>query len=463
MHKQLIRAWWWPVLVACACASYDPKPLEPEQVLAEIAAERNEAAQRPALSLEDAAKWMRQYNPQLMDAQAKHATAQGVADVPTPLPNPSLGLVPAFTDIATDQFGAGVALGWTILLGNKRKLTDDLNAVVAEEALVEVASVQRDEYLALRREFLGLAMTDRLHLAFTAIRATVGTSQRTMSRLVRAGVGTSLDVREFEWQFLESEADVAEAAEFEAEARSKLAARTGVSAIGFTIPGLPPLPEELPALASLRERLVRDHPGLARLRAEYTVAEKQLRLEVARQYPDLEIAGLYDQDQGDNRVGLVIGIELPFFDRNQPGIARAERFRDEVHTRYRSEVRRALADIDAACARLRARQARRFILEMQVLPAALSTQRLAVRGLEAGVADALRFLTILRRSKELRVSLLRAEWSVYQGWLDLESACGSPLLLFPEPPVPEDSAPEAPAQNSEPKSTNSDQEKTDES
>jgi len=457
MPKQLFCAWWWPLLVACGCASYDPRPLEPEQVLAEIAAEREEAAQRPALSLGDAAAWMRQYNPQLMDAQAKHATAQGVADVPTPLPNPSIGLTPAFTDIAalgSDQFGGEVALGWTIVLGNKRKLTDNLNAVVAEEALVEVASVQREEYLALRREFLALAMTDRLHLAYTSIRATVGTSQRTMSRLVEAGVGTSLDVREFEWQFLESEADVAEAAEFEAEARSDLAARTGVSAIGFTIPELPPLPEELPTISSLRDRLIRDHPALARLRAEYTVAEKRLRLEVARQYPDLEIAGLYERDQGDNKYGIGIGIEIPIFDRNQPGIARAERFRDEVRTRYRSEVRRALANIDAACARVRARLAHRSILEMQVLPVALSTQRLAVRGLEAGVSDALRVLTILRRSKELRVSLLQSEWNVYQGWFDLESACGSPLLLFPEPP-----GPEAPSQDSKTKTTNSVQEK----
>ena len=57
-----------------------------------------------------------------------------------------------------------------------------------------------------------------------------------------------------------------------------------------------------------------------------------------------------------------------------------------------------------------------------------------MRALETGVADALRFLTILRRARELSVELLRAEWAVYQAWLDLEQACGSPLLVFPEEP-----------------------------
>ena len=46
--------------------------------------------------------------------------------------------------------------------------------------------------------------------------------------------------------------------------------------------------EEVPTFEQLRDLMLRDHPALARLRADYAVVEKQLRLEIANQYPDLE-------------------------------------------------------------------------------------------------------------------------------------------------------------------------------
>jgi cobalt-zinc-cadmium efflux system outer membrane protein len=164
------------------------------------------------------------------------------------------------------------------------------------------------------------------------------------------------------------------------------------------------------------------------------VAEKELRLEMARQYPDLDIIGLFEQDQGVDRYGIGIGIDLPFFDRNQQGIARANRHRDEVRTNFMSEVRRALAGIEAAHARLHNRMRRLAALNDRVLPLAERSHELIQAGLESGTADALRLLTYLRREAELRISILEAEWSVYDAWSDLENACGSPLLVFPDEP-----------------------------
>jgi len=431
-----LRSWWWPALLL-GCQTYKPAPLDPERILAEIAVQREEEAARPALTLSDAAHWMLSYNPRVLEARAALGTAQGVADVPTPLANPKLDLLPIFTDIASlgsDRWGADVALGWTMFLGNKRKLTDDLNAIRADEARVEVQAVEREEYLSLRGEYLTLAMTERLQIATQELRGAVETSLAAMRRLVDAGQGTALDVRDFEWQFQESRARVLRAEEARIDARALLAARTGVAAEGFAIPGFPDLPGEAPPREELHERLLRDHPALARRRAEYAVAEKELRLEIARQYPDLELGGLYSRDEGDDKYGIGFAIELPIFDRNQPAIERAKRRRDEMRVRFTSDVRRSLAAIDAAIARLAVRQARLEVLTTQVRPIAEQTRELVLRGLESGTADALRFLTVLRRAQELRIEIIEAEWSVLEAWSGLEQACGSPLLVFPGEP-----------------------------
>ena len=54
--------------------------------------------------------------------------------------------------LASGERTIDAALGWSVLLGGRRRLTDDLNAIRAEAAGVEVATVEREEYLALRRE-----------------------------------------------------------------------------------------------------------------------------------------------------------------------------------------------------------------------------------------------------------------------------------------------------------------------
>ncbi|MHC4939666.1 MAG: TolC family protein [Planctomycetota bacterium] len=431
-----IRPWWWPVLLL-GCQSYKPKPLDPAEILGAVAEQRTEAAAHPAVTLANAAAWMTEYNPRIVDARAAFATAQGLADVPTPLSNPRFDLIPMVSDAAnlgSDKWGFDSALGWSIQLGNKRKINDELNAIRADAARVELVAVEREEYLGLRREFIGLAMMTRIDEAWDRLRDQVARSGETMRRLVAAGRGTALDVRDLEWELEEVDAALIEVDEREINARFKLATRTGVAAEGFTIPAFPKLPEAIPELDSLKERLLRDHPGLARLRARYAVAEKELRLEVARQYPDLDIIGLAEQDQGTGRYGIGIGIDLPIFDRNQQGIARADRYRDEVRTNFTSQVRNSLADIEAAHQRLDNRIRRYRVLTTNVLPIARRSEALITAGLESGTADALRLLSFLRRQAELRIAILEAEWSVYEAWIDLETACGSPLLVFPDEP-----------------------------
>ena len=425
------------VITAAACRSYAPQPLDPDEILARIAEERDTAADGEVVSLREAAALMRQYNPHLQRVRAAYATEQAVADVKTPLPNPTLEVAPIFTDVASlgsQKWGADVGLGWTILLAGKRRLTDELNAIRAEAASIDVVATEREQYLALREEMLKLAMAGRIDAASETLYRTAEIALRSIRAMVRASQGTALDVLQFEQELFQAEVDLASSQEVTAVARANVAARAGVAPAAFQRADVPRLPTQLPDRAALQERMLRDHPALARLRAAYLVAEKELQLEIARQYPDLNIAGLYSNEEGDNKYGIGIGIELPVFDRNQPAIARADAHRTEIRSRFEAQVRQGLADIDTARGQLAARVRQLTIIREKLEPATARTLEVARLSYDAGSADSIQFLTVVKDNRSLRIRTLRTEQAVLEAWAQLETACGSPMLVFPEEP-----------------------------
>ncbi len=423
--------------LAAGCRSYIAKPLEAQEILDQVAETRRSAAGGEALALSRAAELMREHNPVVRNAHAAYAVEQAVADVPTPMNNPTITAGPTVLSggmLTSDLSGVETALGWAMMLGGRRKLTDDLNAIRAESAFVDAGAVEREQYLALRREFLQLTAAMRRVEARRELRGTADRTLDVTRRLVDAAQANALDVRQIELEAYEAEADVVSAEETATLARAQLNTRTGVAADGYRAGAFPPLPVEIPARSVVEEVMLRDHPDFARLRAVYAVAEKELRLEIAGQYPDLNIGAIYERDGGINKWGIGIGIEIPVFDRNQPRIARSEARRDEVRTQFESRVNAGLAELDAARRRLVARQRRLEIMRTKVAPTAERTLQLARRTLQAGEGDALRFLTVLRQQKRLRILVVEAELELYEAWSDLEQACGAPLLVFPDEP-----------------------------
>jgi CRISPR system Cascade subunit CasA len=110
---------------------------------------------------------------------------------------------------------------------------------------------------------------------------------------------------------------------------------------------LPPLPE--------RDReVVLGHPRLKRLELSHRAAEHAVRVEVAKQYPELWIGPDYEYDQGLNTLGFGLMLEIPIFDRNRGGIAAAESGRTAAREQYQAEVLRLSRKEAAARARRKA-------------------------------------------------------------------------------------------------------------
>jgi outer membrane protein, heavy metal efflux system len=96
-----------------------------------------------------------------------------------------------------------------------------------------------------------------------------------------------------------------------------------------------------------REALLNRADILAKL-AEYEAAQASLRLEIARQYPDVHLGPAYAWDQGDNEWSLGAALTLPVFNRNQGPIAEARARRKEKAAEFIALQARVIEDADRA-------------------------------------------------------------------------------------------------------------------
>lgn len=87
------------------------------------------------------------------------------------------------------------------------------------------------------------------------------------------------------------------------------------------------------------------YPSLKAQQAAYGAAETELRAEIRKQYPQLNIAPLYAHDDGHDKVSVGVSLPLPIWNRNREAIARAEGDRTlkqaELITEWRKLVQQA--------------------------------------------------------------------------------------------------------------------------
>lgn len=435
------------VIALLGCQTYEPVPLDPDAILAREIARRTVAPEATAVTLSEAVSALRARNPRIRKAWAAYHAAAAVAKTPTPLPNPSLTAGPLFLQganiLGSARYGVEAALGWTIVLSGTRAITDDLHQAKAHAALLDAAGAEREEYLLLRAEMADLSFLSTRLTARREVAAAAAAAVEAGRSLVEAALATALDVRILELETARAESAVIAEEAAVIDARAKLAARVGYGIAAFS--SIPPdtlaaLPSTAPSLEDLQRSMLAHNPVLNALRAQYVIAEHELKLEVARQYPSLGVGPSYEREEKVDRFGLPFGIDLPIFDRNQQGIARARGARDQIRVQFEAAVAVRLGMIESINERLRLAQRRIEFGRSRIAPLSRETIDLARRGLPAGAVDALRFLEVLRADREVRLDLASAEFEIYRAWTDLEQACGLPLLRFPgEPELAPDS------------------------
>ena len=170
--------------------------------------------------------------------------------------------------------------------------------------------------------------------------------------------------------------------------RNVLSAALGVpvsalDGVAFSWPGFDSPPgQQVLSPTEIQQLALLNRIDLRRQLAQYAAADEALKLEIAKQYPDINLTGGYSWEGGENIFELGPSAVLPVFNRNQGPIAEAEARRTEVAAQFLATQAGIMEQSQTALTRYRgalgALEAARTAAELQAKRLGQATRAVAV-------------------------------------------------------------------------------------
>ncbi len=386
--------------VFCGCATYQPAPLNPAELAQQFESrslvnpglcaylKANGIAQSSACppgdwNLETLTLAGFYFSPDMAVAAAQVRGADAGVVTAGARPNPIIGLGPEY-DVRSAPNVVPWALGsfsldLPIVTAGKRGYRIARAERLADAARLAAGETSWRVRSRIRAALLRYLLDERgSRLAAQEQDALALTSTLVAAR-VKAGEASRPELDLALSSLQDARLRTAEAKARMAGDRNALAAAIGVpvaalagSKLEWTALGSPPdertlTPDTVQGLALL------NRIDLRRELDQYAAADEGLKLEIAKQYPDFNLAGGYSWEGGENIFELGPSAELPIFNQNQGPIAVAKARREKVAAQFLAmqagiiaQARSALIDYRGALASLEAArsaasyQARRY-------------------------------------------------------------------------------------------------------
>jgi outer membrane protein TolC len=397
--------------VLAGCVHYQPAPIRPAETAAALEArsldapglkaflQANHRPEPAAWDFESLTLAALYWHPSLDVARAEWASTRAGETTAAARPNPTLSAGPEYNFNAA----AGVTpwignlnLDWPVETAGKRgkRIARAQHLSTAARLRLAVTAWQvRSQLRAALLEFSAAQNRGQLLVAQLTVQEKI--VERFDSR-IRAGAAARLDASPARIALAKARVEAGAAHRAAAEARARVAEAIGLPAaalagVELRFPLPVPASTDLTSAEARRAALLGRADVLAAL-ADYAAAEATLRLEVAKQYPDVHLGTGFQYDQGENKWNIGISSELPLLNRNQGPIAEAMTKRAEFAARFTAVQAKAIAEIDRALAGWNA--AREQLASLAPLDAALRLQVEAVNAqAKAGAAEPLEVLS----------------------------------------------------------------------
>jgi len=431
------------------CARFESRPLAPAQT----------AAQLEARSLADAGlkKFLEQtlgqpvktwplqqwnlttlsvaafyYSPNLAVARAQWEVA--VADIQTASarPNPSVTVTPGYDTTTTtlSPWLPMINFDWPLETAGKRGKRMAEARELADSARWDIVTAAWQVRSTLREALVdGQVAERRRDLLDQEYQLQAQLVQRLEQRL-KAGDIARPELVTAQIALQKSGQDRLDAESRASDARVRLAGIIGLSAA--TLEGVKidnSMPTNLPAsLTEAEGRLVAltSRSDIRGALADYAAAEDDLKLEIAKQYPDVHLGPGYQYNQGDNQWLLGLTVELPVLNQNQGPIASAEAKRRLAAAKFLALQSQVISDIDRAVAGYRLAQSQAGA-GMQLLAAEQQQASATEEQAEAGAVDQVETLGAQLELASANLLQLDNDTSVQRARGALEDALQYPL------------------------------------
>lgn len=466
----MFRGWRWGGmllgLLLPGCAHYAPQPLDPAATTAQLDSRRLDdpglkqfLEQNLGTHLD---RWPPQpwelpeltlvafyYQPRLEVARAEWQATAAEVKTAGGRPNPTIAVTPGYDTTTAIPSPWFPAVNFDVPLEtagkrSKRIAAAQQRSAAARWQVIETAWQVRSQ---VRGSLLEVTVAEQ---RAGLLQLQVQTQQQLVHRLqqrLEAGAISRPELTTAQTALQHSEADLADARMRVAEARPRLAAALGLSTpalagaeFGFEFPE----PEPALTSAAARRMALQSRADILAALADYAAAEADLRLEIARQYPDIHLNPGYQYDQGDNKWSLGLTVELPLLNRNEGPIATATARRQLAAAKFTALQAQVIGDIDTAVAGWQA--ARASQKNIAALVAAAQKQLRAVTAQKrAGAADQLDVLAAQAEANNAALTQLdyEAQYQAKVGALEdalqrpadaLAAALAAALAGTPEAP-----------------------------
>lgn len=374
------------------------------------------------------------FHPDLDVARAKWTVAAAGKTTAAEHPNPTFGVSPAYNTTTTipSPWIVTPTLDIPVETAGKRGYRVAQAVQLSEVARLNIASVAWQVRSRLRKSLLALYGAGESEELLKRQEAIQAESVRLLEAQLKAGAVSPFEVTQSRVAFNQTRFTLHDAEKQAATARVQLAEALGVPAaalegVTLSFDEFKQFPGDVPDSAARRQALLNRSDILGAL-AEYAASQSALQLEIAKQYPDVHLNPGYEYDQGDNKWGVGLSLELPVLNQNQGRIAEAEAMRAESAAKFNALQARVLSEIEQAIAGYRASVKKAGAAES--LNRELATQLRTAQGmLDAGeisrVELAQRQLELSTAALAQLDALVKAQESLGA----LEDALQSPALL----------------------------------
>lgn len=429
-----------------------PHPLAPERIVASFS-DRNLSDPRLRTALDAqlparAGDWPRQkwdradlllamlyFNDVIAEGRAAARVAAAGRRTARERPNPTVALL---SEYANQHDGAPLWLwaltpDWPLDVGRKRTARIAVADLRAQQARYDFVEVAWKERVALRRALVDLLMTEGEVTLLETVHTDRETQLEMARRRLEAGAAARGDLDRLVGDAVVDEQRLHDARRRVSAAQSALAATIGVpiaalDSIQLTWDRLDdPGDVDQTLVQRWREEALLARADVHSAVAGYSVAEAALRLEVAKQYPQVHIGPAYTWDHGVHRLQFNLSMELPILNRNGGAIGEAEARREQAGAKLEGTVASAYQEIDEAVRQWKLALARVAEARGPVYDAAQHIYAETARGFEAGSNDRTELVAarVARSLAELQV--LDAVRTAQEALAVLEDAMRRPL------------------------------------
>ncbi len=373
--------------------------------------------------------------PQVASAAAARAVAAAEVDGTRAWANPEVDLRAGrarYRDGSGRVSVGGIELRQPVTLPGKRGARIDA-ALAEQQVVARQLELERVEVeVQVRAAALRLAVADA---TATQAQQTLGLAQQltaAVARRVQAQEATPADLGRARLDELTAQLAADAALRTIDAARRELRSWCGDALpTTFTLmdvwPELPAVltpPAALAPLAAGAQAEIAGGPRAALRAAERAAGNAALERERRAWQPELSAGVTADRASDTNDVGVVVGIELPLWNRNAAGIAGAEAARAGIMARAQTQ---RLAEARAAASAWQAYESARLTavaLATQALPAASTALEVRLRAYAVGEASVIEVIDARRTATAIAVELLSARADAARAELDLRSVLG---------------------------------------